>query len=76
MEEGEITQHLNNLIQILLEEEDRLCSNTPTPLPGPCLDLFFREDIPHFLCTICLQNVNFIFQGNFFLDKNTGYKYF
>ena len=57
--EGEgVPQSLNNMIQILVEEEDRLCSNNPTPLPGPFLDYFFREAILQFLCTACIRDVS------------------
>ena len=53
-----IPQSLNKMIQILLEEEDRLCSNNPTPLPGPCLDLFLREGVLQFLCSVCVRDVS------------------
>jgi len=56
LERAKIPRSLHNMVQILLEEEDRLCSNNPTPLPGPCLDYFFREGILAFLCNMCVQD--------------------
>lgn len=45
------------MVQILLEEEDRLCSNNPTPLPGPCLNFLFREKVLQFLCNASIRDV-------------------
>lgn len=55
--EGQIPQLLNNMIQMLLEEEDRHRTADIGGAMGPCLDFFLRERILGFWCKVSMLDV-------------------